>query len=433
MKNLNNHTFHTTAQLPQNGVKKQIWLGRTLCLLLVLPILTLATSGNAVSARPLASIDSVEPVNPVSPPLPDSCKLLGELIHQNKDETSNPGNYAQRPDVKAFAHRIALCYNLDEAWVLATLGKAKYQASTVKFIMPQPAGERNWQKFRASFLQADRIQGGVKFWQAHQKWLELAEKTYGVPPPIILSILGAETSFGKVTGNFRIVDALSTLAFDFPKERSDRTDYFAGELAQYLVFAAQQRIDPMSIKGSYAGAIGIPQFMPSNIMLYGVDFDRDGKIDLHNSVPDVIGSVANYLAAHGWQAGLPASFGVTLQNTATPENIKLLCEPDITPTFTAHNLATHGVLVNLGSKANQLQHEKLSFILLPNGGNAKPDYVAGTQNFFVITRYNRSSFYAMVIIDLADAIATAHAKATAIATQPGLQHNVQPPSKIAVP
>lgn len=357
----------------------------------------------------------------ITPPQPDPCETLGDLIRETKPETAltTPGNYKERADVKAFAQQVSACHNLDLAWVLDTLGQAQYQASTAKFIMPQPSGTRNWQNFKGRFIQANRVQAGVKFWRQNHEWLERAEATYGVPADIVMGILGVETVFGQFTGNHRIIDALATLAFDFPQGRSDRTDYFASELAYYLVFTARENVPPLSVRGSYAGAMGMPQFMPSSLLNYGVDFDGDGKIDLHNSTPDIIGSVANYLAAHGWQRGLPPTLPILFQE-ASQESLEALLKPDIVPTFTIQELERHGVLVDASADENMdMAHTKLAFIALENGTDLPPDYIAGTQNFFVITRYNRSSFYAMVVVEMGNAIAKAYAGNT--------------PSKVAVP
>lgn len=346
-------------------------------------------------------------------PATDYCNMWGDIIRTHKpiDISDTPGNYTSRDDVSAFAQRVASCYALDYQWVIGTLRQAQYQPSSVKFIMPQPAGTKNWNTFVANFVQPDRIQAGVRYWQENEAWLNMAQSRYGVPPKVVLGILGVETIFGKVTGNFRILDALSTLAFDFPTGRSDRSNFFADELAKYLVFTSQQGIDPLSIKGSYAGAMGMPQFMPSSLLSYGVDFDEDGKIDLHNSNADIIGSVANYLAQHGWQPGLPGKFPLLVDANIASQSLENLKQPDIVPTFTHNDLAAYGVQLHNKNESKQLSEDiKLAFITLENGANTPPTYIAGTQNFFVVTRYNRSSFYAAAVLELADAIEKAYNK-----------------------
>ena len=337
----------------------------------------------------------------------NNCETFGENITQAKTEhpPAAPGSYAKRKDVQAFAQQVSTCYQVDPQWVENTLTKAKYQTSSAKFIIPKPAGKRNWRKFKAPFLQADRVQAGILFWKVNTHLLAQAEQVYGVEPEAIIGILGVETIYGRYTGDFRIIDALSTLAFDFPAAaKRNRTDFFAKELAQYLAFCYKNGVDPLSIKGSYAGAMGMPQFMPSSLLTYGVDFDGDGHIDLHNSNADIIGSVANYLAQHGWQKGLPAVLPVNVDKISN-NNLKILLEPDITPTFTLQQMADHGAQVDLGEYANTFVESSLfSLINLENSDDGTTDYIAGTQNFYVITRYNRSSFYAATVEELGQSV-----------------------------
>ena len=336
------------------------------------------------------------------------CSVFHKQIIDYKKEFSGVDDYKNRRDVQDFITQVSICYELDKKWLYKALSQAEYQPSTAKFIMPQAASKRNWHTFKANFLEKTRIDAGVKFWQTHHKWLEQAEKDYGVPPKIILAILGVETIYGQYTGNFRIIDALSTLTFDFPKGRSDRTEYFSGELASFLHFAAQEGIDPLSIRGSFAGAMGMPQFMPTTLQQYAVDYDKDGSIDLYHSSADIIGSVAHYLAEHQWQRGIPASFEI-LSLTSSDEQLALLKQPDITPSFTTTDLSNLGVRLLPRSKSKLLSDDvKLSFITLENGTDALPTYVLGTQNFYVITRYNRSSFYAMAVIEVANAIESSY-------------------------
>lgn len=200
-------------------------------------------------------------------------------------------------------------------------------------------------------------------------------------------------------GNFRVIDALATLAFDFPTGRKDRSPFFRDELEQLFVLCHSEDIDPMTLKGSYAGAMGMGQFMPSSWNKYAVDFDGNGHIDLHGSAADVIGSVANYFAEFGWQRGLPTRYDVAVPVEASDRAV--LLEPDILPTFTAQQFAERGA--GLPAAAREFSG-KLALVELQNGDGA-PSYVAGTANFYAITRYNWSSYYAMAVIDLGEAIA----------------------------
>ena len=200
-------------------------------------------------------------------------------------------------------------------------------------------------------------------------------------------------------GDFRVLDALATLAFDFPAGRRDRSAFFRDELEALLAAGNGGRADATALRGSYAGAFGMPQFMPSSFAKYAVDFDADGRIDLHASAPDVIGSVARYLAEFGWRRGLPTHYGVAAP-TDTVERALLLV-PDIVPSFSAAQLAEHGARLDAEGRAHA---GPLALVELQNG-DAAPSYVAGTANFYAITRYNQSSYYALAVIELGAAVA----------------------------
>ena len=191
----------------------------------------------------------------------------------------------------------------------AALEQSRFVPNVARFIMPPPAGTaKNWAAYRARFVEPIRIRAGVAFWNANEKWLALAEELYGVPPEIVVGIVGVESIYGRQMGNFRIIDALATLAFDFPVGRKDRSDFFKDELESWFVLCKSEGVDPLAWKGSYAGAIGMAQFMPSSFNKYAVDLDGDGHVNLHESAADVIGSVAHYMAEFGWKRGLPVRF-----------------------------------------------------------------------------------------------------------------------------
>jgi membrane-bound lytic murein transglycosylase B len=229
--------------------------------------------------------------------------------------------------------------------------------------------------------------------------LARAQERWGVPPEIVIGIVGVETFYGRILGTHRVLDALATLSFDFPTGRRDRTPFFRSELEAFLVWCAKEGREPSAVRGSYAGAMGWPQFMPSSILKYAVDFDGDGQIDLHNSMADVIGSVAHYMAAFGWQRDLPTHFRVNAP-TDTAQRAALLA-PDITPSFTAQQFSERGAAL-----AEEAYRDTglLALIELQNG-DAAPSYVAGSKNFYVVTRYNWSAYYAMAVIDLGAAVA----------------------------
>lgn len=336
------------------------------------------------------------------------CGLLGKLtgpglallpaaaLGQATPRAATAAPYAGHAQAMAFADEVAERHGLPAARLRQHLGQARRQQSVRRLIMPPPAGTaKDWAAYRARFVEPKRIAAGLDFWRQQQRWLAQAEARWGVPPEIVVAIVGVETFYGRVMGNFRVIDALATLSFDFPPGRSDRSAFFRSELEALLVMAERERIDPLSLRGSYAGAMGLPQFMPSSLQRWAVDFDGDGRIDLHANAADVVGSVANYLADFGWQRGMPTHYGVAVP-VDTSERALLLA-PDIRPTFTAAQFAQHGAVLE---EAGRSHEGLLALVELQNGALA-PTYVAGTQNFWVITRYNWSSYYAMAVIDLA--------------------------------
>ncbi|MGY4829647.1 lytic murein transglycosylase B [Sphaerotilaceae bacterium SBD11-9] len=321
-----------------------------------------------------------------------------------RDEAPDVVTYGQREDVMRFGAELAERRGLDAAWVQARLAESRYVPNVAKFIMPPPSGTaKNWALYRSRFVEPLRIRSGLAFWRENEKWLQRAEEMYGVPPEIIVGVIGVETIYGQQMGGFRVIDALATLSFDFPTGRKDRSAFFRDELEQLFVLCHSENIDPMSLKGSYAGAMGMGQFMPSSWNKYAVDFDGDGKIDLHGSPADVIGSVAHYFAEFGWQRGMPTRFDVAVP--VDPTDRAALLAPDIVPSFTAQQFAEKGA--GLPAAGREFTGP-LALVELQNGDNAAPTYVAGTANFYAITRYNWSSYYAMAVIDLGEAIGLIH-------------------------
>ena len=324
------------------------------------------------------------------------------------DGDADAVTYGRRADAVALAQALADKHGLDPAWVRAQLAQARFQPSVARLIMPPKAGTaKNWAAYRARFIEPERIRAGTAFWAAHAHWLDAAEQRYGVPAAIVVGIIGVETFYGRVTGNYRVLDALATLSLDFPTGRSDRSPFFRDELGQFLTLAHTQQLAPASIKGSFAGAIGLGQFMPGSINRFAVDFDDNGHIDMagaaDKSAADVIGSVAHYLAEHGWQRGLPTHFAVK-PPVDSSQRARLLV-PDILPSFTAAQLAEAGAELDA---AGQAHPGALALVELQNG-DAAPSHVAGSPNFYALTRYNGSSYYALAVIELGAAVAAARA------------------------
>jgi membrane-bound lytic murein transglycosylase B len=308
--------------------------------------------------------------------------------------------YGQRDDAMALADTLAERHRLDPAWARTQLAQARYLPVVARLIMPPPAGTaKNWAAYRARFVEPERIRAGAAFWDAHRRWLDAAYERYGVPPAIVVGIVGVETFFGRVTGNFRVLDALATLSLDFPSGRKDRSPFFREELGEFLKLAQAERLSTTEIKGSFAGAIGLGQFMPGSINRHAVDFDGDGRIDMAASAADVIGSVANYLAQHGWQRDMPTHYAIQ-SPVATVDRATLLAA-DVLPSFTPAQLAGHGAALDAAGQA----HSGLLALVELQNGDAAPSYVAGTTNFYAVTRYNWSAYYAMAVITLGQAVA----------------------------
>jgi membrane-bound lytic murein transglycosylase B len=311
------------------------------------------------------------------------------------------GDYLSRAEVRAFIESLHIEHGLERLEIERVLRAARHQPTVVRLIGPErstPAQPivRSYPAYRAKFLTRTRIAAGLNYWDVHAQHLRRAETEFGVPPEVILGILGVETAFGQNTGSFRVVDALTTIAFDGLR----RQDYFRDELKELLLLARDAGFDPLSIKGSYAGAMGLPQFMPSSYRRYAVDFDDDGTVDLAGSPTDAIGSVASYLNAHGWTEGEPATVAVTLPVAKAPQLVTGLKR--------THRIADLKEL-GVGFSASDLPDDACSVVELPVPGKASK-YRAGFANFEAITSYNRSTFYATAVLDLAEAIASARAQ-----------------------
>ena len=326
--------------------------------------------------------------------------------------------YATRPEVMRVADEIAARRNLDPQWVRQTIGQARYLPAVARAIAPPAVGTpKNWALYRSRFIDPVRIKAGVAFWQANRETLARAQADTGVPAQIIVGIIGVETIYGQQTGTFRVMDALSTLAFDFPTSHpkaASRSAFFLSELEAFLSLTQRTHTNPLALRGSYAGAMGLPQFMPSSWDKYAVDFDGDNRVDLFHSQADVIGSVANYFKAFQWKPGMPTHYPVQFDMPRL--DLPALMAPDILPTFSPSAFAAKGAVL----EGAALQHPgPLALIELQNGAEA-PLYLAGTENFYTITRYNWSSYYALAVIELGQEVAAALAAQEASGTATGM-------------
>ena len=319
-----------------------------------------------------------------------------------------------RAGLARFAGEVCAAQGCELGEVLTALEGAQLVPAVQRLIQPPPAGTvKNWAAYRALFVEPKRIAAGVEFWQANRTALARAEEQYGVPPDVVAGIIGVETYYGRIMGHFRVIDALATLSFAYPTGQSsakDRSPFFREQLAELFKLAHHEGRDPASYVGSYAGAMGLPQFMPGSWNQHAVDFDGDGHIDLIGNAPDAIGSVAHYLSEYGWQRGMTTDYTVALP-IDTSARARLLA-PDVKPSFTVAELTATGAQV---SPAAQDHAGLLAVIELQNGA-AAPSYLLGTDNFYAITRYNHSSYYAMAVIDLGRAVRRALDQSTAPAT-----------------
>ncbi|MBK6402283.1 MAG: lytic murein transglycosylase B [Rhodocyclaceae bacterium] len=306
-------------------------------------------------------------------------------------------SYGERDDVRGFVAEMVERHGFEADRLLALFHKAHPDPAVIKAIQP-PAdpGSRSWRAYRDRFVEPRRIARGLDFWQRHAASLAHAEATRGVPAAIVVAILGVETFYGRHTGRFHAFNALTNLAFDHPP----RAELFRRELEALLLLARDERRDPWSYKSSYAGAIGLPQFLPSSVRGYAVDFDRDGRIDLAASPDDAIGSVARFLAEHGWRGGEAIAHAVKVSGGDTPNSPAALIAEGIRPARLPSELAGFGVDTDGAPE--------LPAALIDLATPEHPtEYRLGFNNFFVITRYNRSSFYAAAVMDLAEALRAA--------------------------
>ena len=295
-----------------------------------------------------------------------------------------------REQVGKFIEYMVAEHQFDAAELTALFAAANGQERVLEAIA-RPAEKKPWFEYRPIFITPARIDGGVTFWNEHADALDRAYRQYGVPPQVIVAILGVETFYGRQPGSYRVLEAVATLAFHYPQ----RAAFFRKELEQFLLMAREERLEPLSVMGSYAGAMGAPQFVASSFRRYAVDFDADGKKDIWSSVDDAIGSVAHYLGEHGWQRDAPIA---AIAREPDPARAARLAAQGLQPRVASHELVASGLV-----PAGGVDSTALATVVELQQPDAK-EYWVGFQNFYVITRYNNSALYAMAVHQLADEI-----------------------------
>jgi len=308
-------------------------------------------------------------------------------------------------DRTQFIKQVSQRYGIPESYIQNLLGNAQYNERVANLIMPQgPKGriKRVWPSYRARFVDPIRLRHGTEFWDANRSALNQAERQYGVPAAIIASIIGVETVYGRYMGSFRMLDTLYTLGFNHPDaSRPEKSQMFRNQLAALINLDYQGKLSALQEEGSFAGATGLPQFMPISILHYAIDGDKNGKIDLRNSKEDAIMSVANFLLKHGWQNNTPVFAPVRL-----PANSASLVDGGLEPYLSWAQLQSSGAtLTGNSNNSNWKLGKQLGVINLPDEIRGQTEYRTATPNFFAITKYNRSYFYATAVADLAQALA----------------------------
>jgi membrane-bound lytic murein transglycosylase B len=296
---------------------------------------------------------------------------------------------SRRADVGEFIDTMVSKHHFKKSELTRVFSRTRLRQKIIDAIT-RPAESKPWYQYRPIFVTDKRVRAGVEFWNTNQSLLEQAEKVYGVPAEIITAIIGVETYYGRQKGGYRVIDSLSTLAFDYPK----RGAFFRSELEQFLLMTREEDMDPLSVKGSYAGAMGQPQFIASSFRAYAIDFDKDGKRDIWNNNADVIGSVAYYFKRHGWTPGGTIASRARIDT----DDINGLVDKGIKPNSSIHQLQEQGV-----HPTTTLPPDTLAALIELEQKNGH-EYWLGMNNFYVITRYNHSPLYAMAVYQLGQEI-----------------------------
>ncbi|AZV94541.1 lytic murein transglycosylase B [Bordetella sp. J329] len=382
------NTASSIASAPATGVAPQAFQAARI-------------TADGVQPLPLRPADTVAPPAPAAAPAPAARPLAapGPL----PDFPSIPGGFSPETGT-AFAHAAASSRGLPAEWAESAMAEAQYHPQVARLMAPTRGGKpvvRSWTTYRGRFVEPIRIRKGRTFMEENRAALQRAETEYGVPGHVIAAIIGVETLYGEQTGGFRVLDALATLAFAYPDpNRPERASLFQEQLADFLLWTYQSGQDPAAPRGSFAGAMGMPQFMPTSILKFAVDGDGDGLVDLQNNSTDAILSVANFLRQHGWVPGLPVFAPARLSQQA-----QTLADGGLVPRQDWQSLQLAGASLAPGASAQAawLQHP-LGVIDLKDEARGVTEFRTATPNFFALTQYNRSYFYATAVSDLSQAL-----------------------------
>lgn len=313
--------------------------------------------------------------------------------------TSNSyaANLAEETEVQTFITEMVKEHGFKKSELDTLFAQVKVKQKILDAISRPAEKTKPWHEYRNIFLTEKRIKNGVKFWQENSDIINYAEKVYGVAPEIMVAIIGVETYYGRLQGNYRVMDALSTLAFKYPK----RSKFFRGELKHFLIMSQEQNFDPLTKTGSYAGAMGMGQFIPSSFQSYAIDFDGDGEKDIWSNNSDAIGSVANYFKRHGWKKGQPVTDQLQLskENTISMDD---RCKRSCKPKLTVADFKQKGL------QGKTSVNDKSAAILLILQQKDSKEYWLGYNNFYVISRYNHSTLYSMAVYQLSQEIKQAY-------------------------
>ncbi|HEX6136933.1 MAG TPA: lytic murein transglycosylase B [Casimicrobiaceae bacterium] len=320
--------------------------------------------------------------------------------HERSSAAAAASGYERRADVREFIDSLAREHGFSRATLTRWFRDVRFQPKIIAAMQRPILEPPKWFEYAPQFLSADRIDGGIAFWREHAGALARAQAQFGVPPEIVVAIIGVETFYGRNLGGYRVIDALTTLAFDYPR----RAPFFRGELRDFLLLARDERFSPLVPKGSFAGAVGVPQFMPGSVRRYAVDFDGDGHVDLWRSGDDAIGSVANYLARHDWLRGQPvwsrASVAASQREAALSRLDGGISERRPLAAWNADGVAAERL-------PDPLAPEPVGLLALEEAAETDADASSlwiAFPNFYVITRYNKSRLYAAAVAALSEAI-----------------------------